>query len=115
MWETVTKVKNLVGLAAVALAIAYLLSDKLIQTGAIGSSTAVAMLLGFLVVFVFGVMILAIVGKVKEGGSSKAKVVIKGNNNEVAQASGSGDEGPLHRKADAEIEGDGNKVTQAGE
>ena len=115
MWETVSKVKNLAGLAALALAIAYLLSDKLIEAEVISGGFGAAMLLGFLVVFVFGVMILAIVGKVKEGGSSKAKVVIKGNNNEVSQASGGGADGPQTRKANAEIEGDGNKVTQAGE
>ena len=111
MWESVAKVKNLVGLAAVALAIAYLLSDKLIQTGAIGSSTAVAMLLGFLVVFVFGVMILAIVGKVVETSKRSAGSKISGSGNTVTQNNAI-DPGS-RSKADSEIDGDDNKVTQA--
>lgn len=112
MWESVSKVKNLVGLAALAVGAAYLLSDKLIETGAIGDSTALAMLLGFLVVFVFGVMVLAIIGKVKEGGSSKASVKISGSGNEVQQNGGQSD--IRNRNADAEIEGDNNKVNQGG-
>lgn len=110
MWESVSKVKNLAGVAAVALVVAYLLSDKLIETGAIGTSTGVAMLLGFLLVFVFGVMILAIVGKMAEGGSSKSSAKIVGSGNKVTQSAGAAN--GARNRADADIEGDDNEVNQ---
>ena len=113
MWETVSKVKNLAGLAAVALAVAYLLSDKLIESGRIGNSMAVAMLLGFLVVFVFGVMILAIVGKAVESSKKTATTKIVGSGNKVEQSNKGGD--GSRNKLDADIAGDDNEVKQANE
>ena len=72
MLKQATKIKTLIGLSALSLSIAYLLTDKLIELGIIKTNFGVGMLFVFLFVFVVSKLITCYYFKKKQSAKTNS-------------------------------------------
>jgi Na+-transporting methylmalonyl-CoA/oxaloacetate decarboxylase gamma subunit len=84
MWKFATSIKTIIGLSALSLLIAYLLTDKMIESGIIETTFGLGMLFVFLFIFVVSNLILVIISKEKQNKTidTLKQNVKSGNSNE---------------------------------